>query len=238
MQDLITKNEAAWSEENKRLSGLLHLPVFEAFIECQVSMPGGEILHDHRQRSHSWVRNTYNWIFGQLAAKDLDDQLYDTDKYLAIVNLTGGRESGDGAMYVGNACDVGSNGWGYRAGTGVVDQGIVAGTGTDVEDFEDYKLDTIIGHGTGAGQFSYVLGEASVVTFDEGSHSLKCTIVRYMNNNSGGAIDVTEIALYCGGRLVADKNFMVARDLLGAAIEVPNGGQFKVTYENALVMPY
>ncbi len=58
-----------------------------------------------------------------------------------------------------------------------------------------------------------------------------------MNNNSGDDIDVTEIALYFRAAIGSVYNFMAARDLLGSQITIPNTGQFKVTYEIALVMP-
>ena len=83
-----------------------------------------------------------------------------------------------------------------NAGAGVTTHGIVVGTGTDAVTISDYKLQTLIEHGNGAGQLSYgaVLFDNTDVTVS--GSACYYDIKRVLTNNSGGNITVTEVGLY------------------------------------------
>jgi len=64
-------------------------------------------------------------------------------------------------------------------------------------------------------------------------------MVRYFNNNSGGDVNVNEVALVLNqpqGGAVYGK-WMQSRDKLASTVTVPNTGQLKVTYTVQLAYP-
>jgi len=76
-----------------------------------------------------------------------------------------------------------------------VTQGIILGTGTTAVALGDYKVETPIANGTGAGQLTY--GATSLLTAPTVSGSSKYfELTRAMINSSGGDINVTEVGLY------------------------------------------
>ena len=176
-------------------------------------------------RSQSWVRNAYNVVVTQMCGIRSDQGaaygaggMYCKD--------TGGtnRSSTDASFQIRGST--------YWAGTiGSVTYGIVAGTGTGAESFEDYALDTIIANGTGAGQLSYAAQETTSSTYTAGTKTWASVMVRYLNNNSGGAIVVGETGCYV--RVDYSSTFaymMLARDLIDPTVSVADTAQLKVTY--------
>ena len=51
----------------KKLGQELRIPIPEAFWELEVRDKDGKVIQRHKQRSHSWVRNAYNFLFSELA---------------------------------------------------------------------------------------------------------------------------------------------------------------------------
>lgn len=183
----------------------------------------------YNARSQSWVRNAYNIAVTQLCA---------------IRNNAGGAY-GAGGMY--NKNTAGTNRY-YNTNTSVhsigtvaswegalgsVSTGIVVGTGTGAESFEDYALGALVANGTGTGQLSYAAQETSTAAYTSGTKTWASTLVRYINNNSGGAIVVGEVGIYVTAYYVAANNtdqFMLARDLQDPSVSVADTAQLKVTY--------
>src|SRR3989304_5814245 len=91
-----------------------------------------------------------------------------------------------------------------------------------------------------AGQLAYSVTDAPAITWTGGTLTFKVDWVRYFNNNSGAPITVWEVGLVCEGGYTGGTGtqlWMNARDVLGASVSVPNGGQLKVTYSISLVYP-
>ena len=224
----------------------LGIPITECFLEMKVTLPDGKAIHQHKQRSHSWVRNAYNVLFSQLAAKNGNDGTFGAGK-LSGRDTGGNIRSGEHTLgtvnnwssnpylrtqdvshgFVGNA---GDNAW-----------GIQIGTGTNAESFEDYALQTPIANGSGAGQMAYSAGEATVLAYDASTRSYSAQIKRYINNNSAGDIAIAETGLICRTRgfsaFVSDQNFLYCRDRIDPAVTIPASGQVLVTYTISLVYP-
>ena len=229
--------EEARYEQLRRLGQELHVPVPETFWEFEVRGRDGRVIQRLRMRSHSWVRNAYNHMFTELAAKNNDDSTFGPG-LLSIKDTAGIIRYGDGAINLRENVDV--VGKGYRAGAGIDTFGILVGSGTNAEDFEDYELQTQIVSGTGAGELSHVEQDAHVIAWDGGTKVLSNEMVRYFNNNSGGGIDVNEVALVLAGQPYATAGTMrwvQARDKLGATVTVPDTGQLKVSYIVQLAYP-
>lgn len=239
------KEEQQYSQLRK-LAQELHIPIFEAFLELEVRDKDGKVIYQHRQRSHSWCRNAYNMMFSQLAGKDADDDTWGAGK-LSVKDTGNTLRHGDGPISIGNIASDSSlrsvdfaavSSGGLRAIAGDDDYGILIGSGTNAESFEDYVLQTKIVNGTVAGQLSYVESEAHAITWTGGTLTLKNDLIRYFNNNSGGSVDVNEVALVTRGCVEdEDRLYLLARDKLGATVTVPDTGQLKVTYTISLTYP-
>jgi len=217
-------------KELRELGQKLGIPIFESFIEFEVTMPNGEVVHHHKQRSHSWVRNAYNLMMSQLGGINGVDLTFGaglinykiTNGNIAhapnIMSITGGDVEG---IYDD----------GYRGPAGDAARGIIVGSSIQAESFEDYMLITPIISGTGAGQLHYQEGVVPTKSYDIPSKTYSAVHVRYMNNNSAGNVLVNEIAL------VSSYYCVVSRDHIGSTITIPSTGQLKVTYTISLVYP-
>lgn len=104
------------------------------------------------------------------------------------------------------------------------------GTGTNVPTINDYTIQTLISHGTGAGQLQY-----SAVTFGAPSSDAttsQFTVTRNFANGSGAQVTVHELTLVV--QSYADSNIqyshMVIRDMIPGGIAVPNGQTLTVNY--------
>jgi len=235
-------NEELRYTQLRKLGQELHIPIPEAFWELEVFDEEGKLIHRHKQRSHSWVRNAYNLLFCQLASKDASNSTYGAG-YLNGKETDGTLRYGAGALSIVryHSDSVDATDFGYRAPAGVDGKGIIVGSGTNAESFEDYALQTKIANGTGAGQLSYIQSEAHSITYDAANKILKNSLIRYFNNNSGGNVSVNEVGLvwqtYRPGSSSYAAYFMASRDKLATTVTVPNTGQLKVTYSIQLTYP-
>jgi hypothetical protein len=233
------RQEEARYEELRKLGQKLHLPIPEAFWELEVRDRTGKVIQVLKQRSHSWVRNAYNAMFCQLAGKDANDTTFGAGKI-------SGKDTGGAVRTLSRALGTDYNGscdglnpgtgHGYRGSAASDTTGIVVGSGTAPESFEDYALQTLIPNGTGAGQLSYVASEPHAISYDAIARVLKNSLARFFNNNSGGDVNVNEVGIifytqYNGYR------YMYSRDKLANTVTVPNTGQLKVTYTIQLTYP-
>lgn len=115
-----------------------------------------------------------------------------------------------------------------NGGVGDTNQGVVVGTGNTAPTIDDYKLETPIAHGVGAGQLSYAAQAWGVPASDVTTSHF--TVTRNISNNSGGAITVNEVALYVQGYDGSARYFMIIRDVIAGGINVPNGQTLTVNY--------
>jgi len=223
-------------ERLRKLAQELHIPIPEAFWTLEVFDKDGKLIQKHRQRSHSWTRNAYNLLFGQMASKAFADVTFGAG--LLSIKETGGAVYYD-VDKITDICGGGTTGLdpdtpsssynGYLTIAGDDTKGILVGSGTNAESFEDYALQTPIADGTGAGQLSHVESEVHSVSYAD--TTLQDEQVRYFNNNSGGNVDVNEVGLIAYGMVGAvSARWLQSRDKLGATVTVPDTGQLKVTY--------
>ena len=227
------------AKELRRLASLLHIPVPEAFWTLEVFDKDGKLLQRHHQRSHSWTRNAYNWMFAQLASKCGTDAVFGAGN----LNLkdTGGTIR-NGAYPVSHRGDQDGDtpaaNYDILTPAANIDKGILVGSGLNAESFEDFVLQTPIAEGVGAGQLNAVASNNHDISY--GALVLKDEQVRYFNNNSGGDVSINEVALVdgmCVGSSVSHYDVAMARDHLGVTVTVPDTGQVKVTYTVQLTFP-
>jgi len=229
-------------KELERLSQKLHIPMFETRIRLEVFNKSGNLLTHHQQRGHSWVRSFYNWLFASHAGKNLSDVSPNWgDGFLNVKQTDNTIYGGAGPTVQANNDTWDTTARGYRAGAGVDTWGILVGSGLNAESFDDYNLQTQIAEGAAAGQLNHAASEAHDVTWTAGTRTMQNDLVRYFNNNSGGAIDVNELVLVCScdrpGVVGGEIPVAVSRDKLGVTVTVPDTGQLKVTYSISIVYP-
>ena len=217
----------------------LRVPIPECYLEMQVTMPDERIIHHHRQRSHSWNRNAYNVLFSLLSGQPGSNTGTFGPGQLSAKRTSGTIDSSNARKPGSVSHSNYTVGRGYRADSGNDDIGILVGGGDTSESFEDYKLASKIIEGTSEGQLSHVAVDMPVLSYDE--NTLKLTVIRFFNNNSGGIIEVKEVGLIImDDYYVSSADFfpyLTARDVLPTAVSIPDTGQLKVTYEIALVYP-
>ena len=231
-------------KEFARIGQKLGVPVFEAFLTVETFDKNGKRTSYHKQRSHSWTRNAYNVMFGQLTAKGMSDSTFAAGK-LSIKRTNATIQYGAHPVLIANISDatqphtadgVSTVFGGYRGPAANDDYGILVGTGTNAESFEDYALQTKIASGNAATELAYGEQEAHSVAYTAGTLTLEDDLVRYFNNNSGGSITVNEIGLALNGYAQGEGVFwLMARDKLGTGVAVADTGQLKVTYTISLV---
>lgn len=249
---LDTKEERQY-KRLRELGQKLHIPIPEAFITLEVFDKDGKLIQRHHQRSHSWTRNAYNVLFCQLAGKDADDDTFGAGKLCqkdfggALVNgnFPASISVGTDKAEIGPSdsfADVGyqEQNSGYRARAGEDANGILVGSGTNAESFEDFELQTQITEGTGAGQISHVASEEHSISY--AALVFKNTLIRYFNNNSdpAGDRDINEVglvAVFAPATGSTTKAALMSRDKLASTVTVPNTGQLRVTYTIQLTYP-
>jgi hypothetical protein len=221
----------------------LGIPVTECFLQMEVLTPDGDILHSHKQRSHSWVRNAYNALACSLLG------INDSDTTFGAGNINGKDTAGTVRHNVGSGevaisqqnNDVEGSDDGYRGALGSADWGIVVGLSDDAESFEDYNLHAPCLNGVGTNQFNHIEGNIPVKTYDAGTKTYSAAHSRFYNNNSGADIVLNETGIICKGSQSGDwygvHHKLECRDVLVSPVTVPDGGQLKVTYTISLVYP-
>jgi len=115
-----------------------------------------------------------------------------------------------------------------NAPSGNTSYGILVGTGTTSPTISDYKMESLINHGSGGGQLQY-----GAVTFgDPTCDATTCyfTITRDFSNGSGGDITVHEIGLAVMAYDSGSKYFLAIRDVVSGGISVPNGQTLTLNY--------
>ncbi len=219
----------------RKLAQELHIPMPEAFWTLEVFDKGGKLLQRHHQRSHSWTRNAYNNLFSNVAEIEGDDAAFGTGKL--SYKDTGAVVVFDDTplcMKDNQPCDdpTAVNGWIGDAGED--DKGIVVGSGTNAESFEDYVLQTLIVSGALGGQLDYAQQLAPALT--NPALILTDTLIRYFNNNSGGNVSVNEVGII-SKQMISYDDILMVRDKLTSTVTVPDTGQLKVTYTVELTYP-
>ena len=139
----------------------------------------------------------------------------------------------------GTTVDTGRNTYTWRCtgAIGSVLSGIIVGTGITAPTVEDYVIETLISHGTGAGQLQY-----GAVTFGapaSDSTTTQFTITRNFANGSGASITVNEVALYVEmskGGTPTLYYCMTLHDVIGGGVAVPNGQTLTVNYRPQAVI--
>jgi len=109
---------------------------------------------------------------------------------------------------------------------GMYYNGIVLGTGETAVTISDYKMETLIVHGSGAGQLDYKA--MAWDAFEVVGSTARFRNKRQFENKSGSTITVKEAGLYATDN--AGYHFCIVRDVLSAPVDILNGQIIEVRY--------
>jgi hypothetical protein len=199
--------------QGNRVSHLLEEGEVGAILELTLKDQNGEIVQRIEKKAESFVQQFLQMLWIQM------NQVWEN---IANINV---KDTGntDRAICASNSM------FASDAASGDVNYGIMVGTGINPVTISDYKLQTPVAHGAGAGQLQY-----SAMTFGapaSDATTSQFTLTRNFANASGGTITVTEVGLYVKGYKYNNTYyFMILRDVIGGGIAVPNGQTLTVNY--------
>ena len=164
----------------------LHVsPSAMVLLDWDIKDEYGNLIKRHTGKSHSFVRNysnmnALNGIIGYApigttyAAGSIALWLQTNSVATSVTNSFGHSTV---AAPIGDAA-----------------AGIIVGTGSTAESFDQYRIDTLIAHGTGAGQLSYSVLTATAA-WNSGPKTITNVVQRIFTNNTANTITINEICL-------------------------------------------
>jgi hypothetical protein len=166
----------------------------------------GKIVARLRSEAKSWLKQWSQLIYGGMSG------------VAQTVTDTGGTGRSQSVTY-----DL----LGVAALVGDATRGVVVGIGTTPVTINDYRLESQIAHGLGAGQLDH---QATQIIYPPVVSGSECyfQIKRIFVNGSGGGISVNEIAIY--GGITSTYEACIARDVLVGTVDIPDGGSITVIY--------
>jgi len=193
-----------------------------AYVVAEVKDVKGKTRFKLKQPSRSFLRNFGRALFGAMHSTA-------NSEVTKLVNFQGNSYT------YPKLSSTSSRFMGANGAAGEKRCGIAVGSGTKAVEFTDYKLDSIIEHGTGSGQLYYNI---STVHLIEGSDYSIVRFARSFDNQSGGNVTVTETGLFIIHEHadVRGVRALVARDLLETAITLAPGETLNVRYEIEIVL--
>lgn len=194
--------------------------MLKAYWEIEVRDSKGKLLKRRRFKSHSYLAQFIRMVRGiQYHTYGITN-----NGNTSVVDITGTSRTYPYDTYLY------SSGMALNCGAGSSEYGIVVGTGTNPNSTTTYALQSIIAHGTGAGQLSY--GSHTFEDIITSGSDVFFRIIRTFTNNSGASITVNEVGLYV--KAVDSSNnarvFCIARDLIPDGQVVPNGATLTIRY--------
>jgi hypothetical protein len=201
------------------------------YLILSLTGPDGALLHRHREKGHSWVRNYYNAIFSIAAGCPGDGLNTFGAGYMSCKDR--GGSIGDHTSETVDTLDasVPSGSYGMCNAGSYDGRGIVIGTGSAAFSIDDIDLDARITHGTGAGQMSFQGQPTPTINYDANKNWV-VTHERSFLNNSGASIAVTETGIMTYWNIFARTyEYLLARDVLGTPVTVDDQVLFTVQYE-------
>lgn len=192
--------------------------LMEAVLETIVRSPDGKVSHHDIRKSESFVRQWIELLW--LSASG--------------VNVSHGgwgypmRDTGNTLRQMIRH----ANNWFLAALATITTHGILVGLGNTAPTIDDYAMETLVVHGTGADQLQY---SAMAVGFPGVNANIsQITITRNFSNAMAAPGDVTVFEVGTGIRAVdtgaTSRFFLILRDVIPLGIVVPHGDTLTVNY--------
>ena len=190
-----------WNHSSSPVRAYLEVKVFE-----KVRRGYRRVLFRHRQPVRSFVLNWTKAIYGLMYERA-------NSQAVQLVNT-----SGESVWYP-DIYDASSEILKVRAPEGNTYFGILFGSGTTAPTLDDYKLESLIPHGTGSGQLYY---HATQLSYEKDTDRARVIVWRTADNNSGGDITISELGLVMIWYPSPAEYALILRDVLDTAVVVAN----------------
>jgi len=166
----------------------------------------GRVLAHLKQPARSWLKQWSQLIYGGMAGvaqsvSDINGVARTQSVTYDLLNVAG---------LAGNAS-----------------LGVVVGTGMDPAIINDYRLQSQVAHGFGAGQLNH---QSTEIIYPPSRSGPECSfqVKRIFINGSGGMVSVNEIGVY--GAITSSFSACIIRDVLVGTVNIPDGGSMTVIY--------
>lgn len=185
----------------------------QLLIRAVVRDPDGKIISDTgRKPSRSFVIQFLEFIYGLFSAP---------------ASLTATATDGSEDL-IYNRAGTASVQLRINAPVNIDTHGLVVGTGDTAETNTDYKLETQLTEGVGAGNITH--GAVVVETTAEVGANVDLETKRAFTNSTGSTITVKEAGIYVGYGTPLYQFHCIIRDVLAASIEVPDKCSLTIFY--------
>jgi len=173
------------------------------FYDYSVISKAGELIKYEADEAHSFVQGFLLLLYRQWASNSY---------------------AGPTMIVTSGSPDTSCDGFSLTAGVGISYYGTQVGSGNTATAIDDYSLETLLVHGTGANQVQYSAVSYTAPISDV--TTTRFTITRDFTNGSGSSIDVNEIGL------VSNSNGLVllARDILTTPATLGIGEKLVLNY--------
>jgi len=213
------KNYMKPSLRNARRSKRLGLRLVMEY-ELEVRDADGKLVKRVKGISDSFVRNWIRMLrtmhLCTTSLETLNVSLLQTNGVSGtfVVNTV----AGSSLIQMGAKCPADTNAYGIRVGTNPAPF-----------DRTHYELQTIIAHGSGAGQMLY--GATTIEDYSETDGEVQFRHIRAIVNNSGASITVYEIGIAIANMSAGTvRYFLIARDVIAGGVVVPAGNTLTIRY--------
>jgi len=201
-------------------------PNLDLFLEVEVKDKSGNILHIHRQKSKSLLKNFAQMLSCMFTAER-------NAVSTTITNTSGTSQTFFASFFGTNpSYTIGVAPLCMNAPAGNDTHGIQVGSGSTPVSRDDYKLDTKISHGSGSGQLQY--GAMTIGIPNGTPPNTVFSVSRTFTNGSGADVTINEIGLVilncCYNPDYQLGYFLIARDVLSSPQTVGNGYSITVRY--------
>jgi hypothetical protein len=197
-------------------------PIEEIYWEVEVRDENGKLLKFKRFKAHSYLKQYLGLVKGIFAHK------YNVNNN---GNVTVKDTSGTDRTYPNSGMSISAGGMPIMADVGQGDYGLVIGTSDTANTKDTYAMGGVIAHGSGSGQMLYGTSTLENPSNPSGNDWV-FRIIRVFTNNSGASITVKEIGIivYTLDSGNTTRYFLIARDVITAGVNVPNGSTLTVRY--------
>jgi len=195
------------------------LGTFHLTIQTEIRNPDGKLVKRHKQMCKSFTGNFLQALYMQACAGNTTD--------FVVSSFNGGNNTNIKATDGFNASSA-SLLMKLNAAANSSAFGIVCGTGSSAPTALDYKLETLISSGSGAGQLSY-LAQGAYQAPSAVGNTTSFILQRLFQNNSAGEIDVAELGIYFS--IGAGAPICIARDLVTDPILAGQSYTVQYTYQ-------
>ena len=189
-------------------------------VEVIVRSPDGLVYNGWKQKVDSFVANWYRYEYYRRNPVPASIDLRNMDTGDETLNIERTRDIRGAVVNVLGFMTADKTG-GYRS--------VILGSGQSPVGIDDYKLDTLIPHGTDPGQMVYKDASGLGMSLE----NREVTVVRSFDNFSGGSVTIRETGI-CSGLGVyttLSNHALFVRDVLDVPVTVPDGYSVTVIYK-------